>query len=167
MNFFVSDAWLHRDGNYGHTSREGKASECIKSCNTGWDGTAQLLFPTAPPPPAIKCNYCSRLFIKTDTFAAVLNLATLKGQMLLLLMWKNSLLFFLTVAHQRFMLERVVSQPFCLPCTNPPWLCIWRVWAIISSPKQPKLKGGPEYLTVRAQPLDIHAVVAIVYDKST
>lgn len=53
----------------------------------------------------------------------------------------------------------------CLHYTNPPWLCIWRVEAVISSPKQPKLKS--EYLTVRPQPLDVLSVGAIVYDKST
>lgn len=35
MNFIVIDVWFHRDGNYGHTSREGKASECVKSLNAG------------------------------------------------------------------------------------------------------------------------------------
>lgn len=53
------------------------------------------------------------------------------------------------------------------PLTNTPWLCIWRVQEVISSPKQPKLKGESEYFTVREQPLDVLSVAPIVYDKST
>lgn len=85
MNFIVIDAWLHRDGNYGHTSREGKPSECIKSqCWLRWDSS--VADSHSPQPPAVMWNYCSMLFIKTDTFAGVLHLATLKGQMFLLVM---------------------------------------------------------------------------------
>lgn len=97
MNFIVIDAWLHRDGNYGHTSREGKASECIKVPQRWLRWDSSVVHSHSPQPPAVMWNYCSMLFIKTDTFSGVLQLATLKGQMFLLVMRKNFLLFFSTV----------------------------------------------------------------------
>lgn len=44
MSFIVIDDWLHRDGNYGHTSREGKGMyETMAEM-----GELSCFFPTGP-----------------------------------------------------------------------------------------------------------------------
>lgn len=112
-------------------------------------------------------NYCSMLFIKTDTFAGVLHLATLKGQMFLLVMWKNFLLFFPTVLREDLCCFSDLL-PSCLhPQIHPGF--VFEGFRQSSAPQSSpgKLKGGSEYLSVRKQPLDVLSVAPIVYDKST
>lgn len=140
MNFIVIDDWLHRDENYGHTSREGKGRGCMKPFTSGWDGRAQLFFPQL-------LNSCNEMWLLFHASHQSRHVFWGSASCHIEGTWA----FALNVQEFPYVLPDSVSVKIhagkdCFSVLLPPLheftLCIWRVPIIISSQKQPKWKDG-------------------------